>query len=97
MDLDLWNIIIGGGGTVGIITALVGWTRDRRQGKMLKEDTAITRLKDDYDRKKREAEKAWRIVGWFRTYYPLLWAAYIQYPDSKKDEFPPTPPPDIGN
>lgn len=97
MDVELWNVVLGGGGAISIITALISWQKDRAKGKLMKEDTAIARLKEDYDRKKREAEKAWRIVAWFRLYYPRLWAAYMRLPPEDKEEYPPTPPPEIDN
>lgn len=97
MDPDLLKVLLGGGGAAGVVYALIQYVQDRRKGRVIDEDTALSRLKDDYERKKAEAEKAWRLVQWFRHHYPLVWTAYMQTPDAEKERFPPTPPPEIDN
>ena len=95
MDSEVWKFILGGGGGVGLIAAVLTFLRDRRRDRVLDEDTALKRLHDDYERKKAEAAKGWRLVQWFRHHYSLLWTEYMRTPDAEKDKFPPTPPSDI--
>lgn len=95
MDSEFLSIVLGGGGVVGLIVALHAWYKDSKNNRVMREDTALSRLKEDYDRKKREAEKAWRIANWFRLQYPLLWAAYMRMPGAEKEMFPPAPPPEF--
>ena len=97
MDSELVKLLLGGGGGAGVVYAIIAFLRDRRKDRIIDEDTALARLKDDYERKRREAEKAWRLVQWFRYHYPLLWQAYMRTPDAELEKFPPTPPPDIDN
>jgi hypothetical protein len=97
MDSELLKILLGGGGGAGVVYVVIDYFKHRRKERVLDEDTALSRLRDDYERKEREAAKAWRLVQWFRYHYPMLWHAYMQTPDAEKDRFPPTPPPEIDN
>lgn len=95
MDVDAWNAILGSGGGIALISALISWQRDRSKTKGLREDSALSRMKDDYARCRREAEKAWTLENWYRANYAILWAAYMQLPPEDKEDYPPAPPSDI--
>lgn len=92
MDSEILSIVLGGGGIVGVIVAAHAWYKDTKNNRVMREDTALSRLKEDYDRKKAEAEKAWALLGWYRKYYALIWAAYMRLPPEDKEFYPPTPP-----
>lgn len=95
MDVDAWNAILGSGGGIALISALISWQRDRSKTKGLREDSALSRMKDDYTRCRREAEKAWTLENWYRSNYAILWAAYMQLPPEDKEYYPPAPPSEI--
>lgn len=97
MDSEILSIVLGGGGVVGVIVAIHAWYKDAKSNRVMREDTALSRLQEDYKRKEKEAEKAWKILAWFRYQYPMLWSAYMQMPNAEKERFPPTPPPEIDN
>lgn len=98
MDIAQVLIALGGGaGITGLLMKLWQIVQERRQGELQREDTAIHRWQELRDEKAREAEKAWRIVQWYRANYPRLWAAYMRLPPEEKEAFPPTPPPEVDN
>ena len=95
MDVEVWNTILGGGGGIALVSALISWQKDRAKTKGVREDTALDRLNEDYKRAKRESEKAWTLVNWYRGNYAVLWAAYMRLPPEDKAFYPPAPPSDI--
>ena len=95
MDVEVWNTILGGGGGIALVSALISWQKDRAKTKGMREDTALDRLNEDYKRAKRESEKAWTLVNWYRSQYAILWAAYMRLPPDEKEYYPPAPPSDI--
>ena len=95
MDVEVWNTILGGGGGIALVSALISWQKDRAKTKGVREDTALDRLTEDYKRAKRESEKAWTLVNWYRGNYAVLWAAYMRLPPEDKEFYPPAPPSDI--
>ena len=95
MDVEVWNTILGGGGGIALVSALISWQKDRAKTKGVREDTALDRLNEDYKRAKRESEKAWTLVNWYRGNYAGLWAAYMRLPPEDKEFYPPAPPSDI--
>ena len=95
MDVEVWNAILGSGGGIALISALISWQKDRSKTKGMREDTALSRLNDDYERCIRGAEKAWTLVNWYRATYAILWAAYMRWPPEDKEFYPPAPPSDI--
>lgn len=92
MDPDLLKILLGGGGAASVVYAVVNFFQDRRKGRIMDEDTALSRLKADYERKDQESRKGWRLVGWYRSHYIL---ARDHLPPEQREEFPPGPPADI--
>lgn len=95
MESEILSVILGGGGVVGVIIAIHAWYKDAKNNRVMREDIALSRLQEDYKRKSREAEKAWRIANWFRSQYPLLWVEYMSLPGAEKGRFPPAPPPEF--
>lgn len=94
MDPDLLKVLLGGGGAAGVVYAVINYVQDRRKDRVMNEDTALTRLRDDYDRKTQEAAKGWRLANWYRDHYFL---ARDQLPREVREKFPPGAPPDIDN
>lgn len=92
MDSEVWKFILGGGGGVGLIAAVLTFLRDRRRDRVLDEDTALKRLHDDYERKKAEAVRLERELNWYRYNYPLLWSAWAVGPPPGEGDFPSAPP-----
>lgn len=92
---EIISALVGTGGTAGIVYAIIEYRKTRHKTKQIDEDTALSRLSADYERKEQEAAKAWRIANWFRSQYPLLWAAYMRLPGAEKERFPPAPPPEL--
>lgn len=66
-----------GGGLVLLIPVIMKAVKDWREGKIAREDTAIHRWKVIAERQEASAERAWFIVGKYRTEYAKLWAAYV--------------------
>lgn len=95
MDVEVWNAILGGGGGLAIISALISWQKDRTKTKGMREDTALSRLNEDYNRAKAEESRAWTLVSWYRSNYAVLWAAYMRLPPEDKEYYPPAPPSEI--
>lgn len=93
---DVVQLVLGGSG-VTVLVALGKLLKDRREGKLMREDTAITRYKDLAVQSEKGAEKAWRLVSWYRSHYPLLWAEYMHScgTPADRDRFPPAPPEEI--
>lgn len=91
MDPEILKVLMGGTGGAGIIVALTTWLRDRRRDRLIDEDTALARLKDDYERKDRSERRAWRLVSWYRNHYFL---ARDRLPTDSRADLPAGPPPD---
>lgn len=93
---NLVNVALGGSG-VTILIAFGKLIKDRRDGKLIREDKAISRYKDIAKQNARSANKGWRLVNWYKTSYSLLWAEYMSKCGTEEDRhrFPPSPPPDI--
>lgn len=99
MDTSEWvNLVLGGAG-VSLIAAIAAAIRDYRKGRVMRDDTAIARWRELRAEKAAEAEKAWRLLAWYRAHYAPLWAAYMSQCGTAEDRerFPPSPPPDIDN
>lgn len=92
MDPDLLKILLGGGGAAGVVYAFINYVQDRRKDRVMDEDTALARLKADYDRKDAEAKKGWRLANWYRDQYFL---ARDHLPREVRGKFPPGAPPEI--
>jgi|SRR5690625_892525 len=92
MDPELMKVLLGGGGSAGVIYAVIKYFQDRRHDRVMDEDTALSRLTDDYKRKDSEARRAWRLVNWYRTQYSLT---RDLLPFEQRAKFPPSPPPEI--
>lgn len=95
IDVDLIDVLLGGGGAVTVITAVRQWYKDRANSKKVREDTALERSKNDYRELKEEHRRAKIHLWWYQDTYPLLREAYIKYAQDDDPTFPPVPPPDI--
>ena len=92
MDPELLKVILGGGGGAGVALAILSWLRDRRKDRLMDEETALSRLKDDYDRLERSGAKGWALAAWYRHHYTL---ARDRLPSEDRADFPPGPPADL--
>lgn len=92
MDPEVLKLLLGGGGSAGVVYAVISYFKDRRQDRVLNEDTALSRLTDDYKRKDSEARRAWRLVNWYRTQYSLTRDLLTL---EQRRGFPPSPPVDV--
>ena len=92
MDPDIVKLLLGGGGSAGVVYAVINYLGDRRRDRVMDEDTALSRLTADYKRKDSEARRAWRLVNWYRTQYSL---ARDLLDLEEKEGFPPSPPIDV--
>ena len=87
LDSDLIAIIFGGGG-VALLTALGKLIKDWQQGRVLKEDNAITYYQTrvhDLEGENRELETQ---LALYRRAYAELWRVYRIGPPPGKVEFP---------
>lgn len=100
----------GGSGLIAVLWGIVKDTRARKlvneestigHLRYLKEEAeeAAAKAKADADQRVAEADeradRAWRLVAWYRANMPLLWAAYEKLPPPDKERFPFSPPPDL--
>lgn len=92
MDPELVKFLLGGGGSAGVVYAVISYVKDRRRDRVMDEDTALARLTDDYRRKDNEARRAWRLVNWYRTQYALTRDLLTI---EQKQRFPPSPPVEV--
>lgn len=92
MDPEIFKVLMGGTGGAGIIVAITAWLRDRRKDRLMDEDTALARLKDDYERKDRSERHAWRLVSWYRNHYYL---ARDRLSTDNRTDLPAGPPADL--
>lgn len=92
MDPEILKVLMGGTGGAGIIVAITAWLRDRRKDRLMDEDTALARLKDDYERKDRSERRAWRLVSWYRHHYIL---ARDRLANDNRADLPAGPPADL--
>ena len=100
----------GGSGLIAVLWGIVKDTRARKlvneestigHFRYLKEEAE----KDAKDAKadaeaqvaaaNAHADRAWKLVAWYRANMPLLWAAYERLPPPDKERFPFSPPPDL--
>ena len=86
----------------GIIALIWNIIKDSKAGKLVNEETSIGQmryLKEEADkradRERDRADRAWRIVAWYRENQAVLWASYEKLPPSDKQRFPFAPPPDL--
>ena len=92
MDPEILKVLMGVTGGAGIIVAFTAWLRDRRKDRLMDEDTALARLKDDYERKDRSERQAWRLVSWYRNHYIL---ARDRLSTDNRTDLPAGPPIDL--
>lgn len=103
--MESWDLILGavmGTSGSGILAVIWNIIKDSRAGKLVNEETSIGQmryLKDEADkradRERDRADRAWRIVAWYRENQAMLWAAYEKLPPPDKQQFPFAPPPDL--
>jgi len=86
MGVGATELITGilGGGLVMLIPVVTKAVRDWRQGKMLKEDTAIQRWKELVERLEADERKAWKMVAAYRNEYTKIWTAYVGATDDRE-------------
>ena len=89
MAVGATELITGilGGGLVLLIPVVTKAIRDWRQGKTLREDTAIRRWKELVERTEADERRAWKIVVAYRNEYTRIWTAYVAA-TGDKDTFP---------
>lgn len=86
----------------GIIALIWNIIKDSRAGKLVNEETSIGQmryLKEEADKRaveeKARADRAWRLVAWYRSNYAIVWSAYKLGPPPGEKDFPFSPPPDF--
>lgn len=102
---ESWDVILGavmgtaGGGLVPVVWGII---KDSRAGKLVNEETSIGQiryLKDEAEaralREKERADRAWRLVAWYKANYAEVWRAYSLGPPPGDKDFPFSPPPDL--
>lgn len=92
MDWNLAMAIVGSGGIVGILVKVNEYLRDRRNGQLQKEETAIATWQAIADKHAQEAAAVDWELRWYRSAYATLWAAYVTLPPPDKPGYPPAPP-----
>ena len=93
--MDWTQLIValaGGGGVVGIAVKIQQLMRERRDGELQEEATAISTWQAIAEERSREAAEVDAELRWYRSAYATLWAAYVQLPPPDKPSFPPAPP-----
>lgn len=92
MDTELIKFIIGGGLAV-LIGAIGKFIYDFIQGRVIKEDSAVSQWKGIAESRLQEIRELRRELTWYRDFYPRLWHAYQRLPPDEKERFPTVPPP----
>ena len=84
--------LVGGGGVVGIAVKIPQLIKERRDGELQEEATAISTWQAIADKHAQEAAAVDWELRWYRNAYANLWAAYVQLPPPDKPGYPPAPP-----
>lgn len=92
MDSELLKILLGGGGGAGVVYVVIDYLKNRRKDRLVDEDTALSRLREDYGRKKDEARKTAAREAWYRQHYYI---ARDRIPSDRRDDLPAGPPSDM--
>lgn len=91
-----WPLIIGaalgGGGIGGLVLKLAQLRQEHARGELQREDTAISRWQRIAEEREQQVVELKRELGWYRAWYPRLYAAYRIGPPPGKGDYPPTPP-----
>lgn len=103
--MESWDLILGavmGTSGSGILALIWNIIKDSRAGKLVNEETSIGQmryLKEEADKRaaeeKSRADRAWRLVAWYRANYAIVWSAYKLGPPPGPEDFPFAPPPDL--
>lgn len=95
MEIDLSQALIALGGGTGLSALAVKlWSiiREHRSGSLQREDTAISRWKAIADAREEVIDEQEEELRWWRSHYPLMWAAYSAGPPPRENPFPATYP-----
>lgn len=96
MDWDPAQIIIaiaGGGTGTGLLVKLWQILKERNEGKLDREDTAIRRWQAIAEEYEEQAHRmAWEL-DWYRANYAAVRAEWLQIPPQDASLYPAVPPP----
>lgn len=70
-------VVIMGGGVIALIPVIQKWIKQSREGRLIKEDTAINRWKELATEKRQDAEKSHESLTAYRRWYHRLWTRYV--------------------
>lgn len=83
-------VIIMGGGIVALIPAIQKWVKQTRDGRVAKEDTAISRWKELATEKREEASSKAAKLAAYQKWYHRIWTRYVVL-TGDEDTFPSDP------
>lgn len=92
-DITAFLNVALGGGVVAILSALRGYIKDRSAGRVMRDDTAITRWREIADEREDQARGMRHELDWYRATYPRIYAEWLRMPPEDADRFPAVPPP----
>lgn len=100
----------GGSGLIAVLWGIVKDTRARKLVNEESTIGNLRYLKEEAEKDAREAkadaeaqvaaanahaDRAWKLVAWYRANYAVLWQAYKLGPPPGEKDFPFSPPPDL--
>lgn len=97
----IFGAVVGTSGS-GLLALIWTIVKDTRARKTVNEETAVGQLRylkeaaeQDAADERAKADRAWRLVAWYRANYALLWREYKVGPPPGEKDFPFGPPDDI--
>lgn len=85
------KFILGGGG-VALLAALGKLAYDWVQGRVMKEESAVTQWQGIARSRLEEIHRLRARLAWFEANYAVLWLAYERLPPPEKPGYPFAPP-----
>lgn len=93
MDAEIWKWILGAGGVL-LSGGLGKFVYDLRQGRVIKEESAVTTWQGIASSRLAEIHSLKRELAWYKSEHAKLWRAYSVGPPPGAKSFPFHPPPD---
>lgn len=94
MDAEVWKWVLGAGGVV-LSGGLGKFIFDLRNGRVIKEQSAVSTWKDIANARQQEIDRLKRENAWFRRSYASLWRTWmLGPPPGDPSKFPFEPPDD---